>query len=79
MVLCAVSGVAMLLSFLSQSYDLNQALVTDQGMKTKKDGISDEERKVTDLQRREVKCAAQGEKRAGKRDAPAGWPGRGVG
>lgn len=47
--LYAVSGVTMLLS-LTESYDLSQAPVTDQEMKTKKDGLSDEERKIGDLQ-----------------------------
>jgi MFS family permease len=47
--LCAVSGVAMLLSLLTESYDFNRAPVTNQGMKTKKDGLFDEERKIGDF------------------------------
>jgi hypothetical protein len=47
--LCAVSGVAMLLSLLTKSYDFNRAPVTNQRMKTKNDGLFDEECKIGDF------------------------------
>jgi MFS family permease len=41
-VCCAISGVALLLSFLTESYDLNRALASTQGLRTKKNTPPDE-------------------------------------
>jgi hypothetical protein len=48
-VVLVVLFLAMLLSLLTESYDFNRAPVTNQGMKTKKDGLFDEERKIGDF------------------------------
>lgn len=45
-VCCAISGVALLLSLLTESYDLNQALSSKQGLRDKKKNQSDEEQTV---------------------------------
>jgi MFS family permease len=41
---CAISGVALLLSLLTERYDLNRALATTQGLRTDKSMSSDEEK-----------------------------------
>ncbi|KAN0084757.1 Major facilitator superfamily domain containing protein [Elaphomyces granulatus] len=45
-VCCAISGVALLLSLLTESYDLNRALSSKQGLRDKKKNQSDEEQTV---------------------------------
>ena len=44
-VCCAISGVALLLSLLTKSYDLNSGLSTSQGLMTNEDALADEESK----------------------------------
>lgn len=46
-VCCAISGVALLMSLLTKSYDLSTGLTTTQGLRTKKDVPVDEESKTS--------------------------------
>jgi hypothetical protein len=45
-VCCAISGVALMASLLTESYDLNRALSSNQGLRDKKKILSDEEQRV---------------------------------
>jgi MFS family permease len=44
---CAISGFALLLSFLTESYDLDRALASTQGLRPEMDALSDEEKPGT--------------------------------